>query len=150
MWRRALLEPSKLYLFLEDDVSLVNPGLLPEVTQALLDLSMLDSLVICDVSNSFQLESLGIGSLGETTDAPQSSLLRYLDFPFTNTLAATYMSRGLLEKLELALDSEGGLKGLGADADLARLLVQMSSTPKGCLSQQPMFMQQSEFRSQRI
>jgi hypothetical protein len=150
MWQKALLEPSKLYLFLEDDVTLLDREALPEATQALLEMTMFDSLVICDASHSFQLKSLGFGSLAGNSDATQSLPLRFFDFPFTNTLAATFMPRDLLEKLQLILDSGGGLKGLAADADLPRLLVQMVPTPKGCLTQRPVFMQQSEFRSQRI
>jgi hypothetical protein len=150
MWQKAALKPSKLYLFLEDDVTIVNPKMLAEVTKSLLDLTRTDSLFVCDTSHSFTLDNLGIDRRSSRPAGSADSSLRIFDFPFTNTLAATFFSRELLEAVLLKSFSLDGLNGLGADLDLSRIMLNISPLPTGCMSQEPAFRQQSQFKSQRI
>lgn len=150
MWQKAALEPSKLYLFLEDDVNLTNPKALADVTKSLLEITKTDSLLVCDASHSFTLHELGIDRFSSRSDDSEASSIVIFDFPLTNTLAATFMSRELLEVVLLKAFSAYGLRGLGVDLDLLRLMVEMSPLPTGCMTQEPVFRQQSQYKSQRI
>jgi hypothetical protein len=150
MWRKALLEPSKLYLFLEDDVVICEPKKLVEVTQALLELDAQDLDLVCDCSHSFSLSELGVEPPERDLGALQAQHLRVFDFPFTNSLASTYMSRRVLESIFKNPSSTQAMSGLGADLELAKILVQAKPAPHGCITQQRIFRQQSDYRSQRI
>ena len=150
MWKQALNHTSKLYLFLEDDVILRDPQCLVETTIALLTKSKKGSLpFICDCSHSFFLSELGVDAKFAVLD-DEGVGVQSFDFPFTNTLAANFVSSSLVQATVEALNSDGAKRGLGIDLDLMRLWADARIAAKGLVSSKPIFEQQSRFRVNKI
>lgn len=145
LWKQAALEPAKLHLFLEDDVVLANPKGLAQATLSLLGNQASYPLFICDVSHSFSLKELGIeGSIA--TPNPNAPALESLNFPFTNTLAANFVSPELVKLTARAFQEERVGGGLGVDLDLMRLWSENSSRIVGYYTSDAIFSQNSNFR----
>lgn len=150
MWQKAMQDSSSIYLFLEDDVTLTNPKMLMEVVRALLKLEADNQSFICDCSHSFSLSSLGIDPRSAEAGKLTSWPVTLFEFTFTNTLAATFVSREVLERIgsqDFRLDA---LKAIGIDQDLSRALIQSGPQTRGCISLEPIFEQHSAFRAKRI
>jgi len=149
MWQCALNESAKLHLLLEDDVFLSSPDELVRLTKSFLNNKSLPSKFICDCSHSYTLSEIGIdpkGSIGNQSAAEFESY----KFPFTNTLAASFVSPELLNLSATAsLDGRVG-RGLGIDLDLMQLWSRREFNVVGCSSANPVFQQQSGFRNQKI
>lgn len=149
MWQAALKEPAKLHLFLEDDVFLSNPEELVRLTKSLLSNKSLPSQLICDCSHSYTLREIGIDPKSSIGNQSVAELECY-KFPFTNTLAASFVSPELLNLTVTALlDGQVG-RGLGIDLDLMQLWSHHESKVVGSTSSNQVFQQQSGFRNQKI
>lgn len=147
MWELASKDSAKLHLFLEDDVVLIRPESLVSITRLLSELSSSYTNLICDVSHSYPLGDLGIHSKFLEKIGNE---VKIFDFPFTNTLAASFLSPSLLE-LTVAAIHEGRVGGgLGIDLDLAYLWSKLNLRAFGCESAEQIFRQRSDYKSQKI
>lgn len=150
MWRQASLESSRLHLFLEDDVKLVNASRLLELTKTLLNFGTTNTEFICDCTHSYSLEEIGVDIKFSNLNENLAGFIQSFDFPFTNTLAANFLSPELLSHTVSALDQRRGRFGLGIDLDLLYLWRTQGINCKGCISAYPIFQQQSGFRDQKL
>ena len=150
MWLQAASVPSRLHLFLEDDARLVDAKGFVELSKYLLVFGAEQPQFICDCSHSYSLKEIGVDASFANPGAAPRKIMDSFDFPFTNTLAASFVSPELLDRTLRVVSTEQGSKGLGIDLDLLRLWTGRSFNPQGCISSQPIFKQQSGFRSQKI
>ena len=150
MWKQASLESSRLHLFLEDDVKLVDKKQLLGLTKALLKFGTEHPQFICDCSHSYSLEEIGVDRRFGNSNEKSLEIMDSFDFPFTNTLAANFVSPELLNRTVLAMVDRHAINGLGIDLDLAHLWITGGFEAKGCISAYPIFQQQSGFRNQKL
>jgi hypothetical protein len=150
MWKQASLGSSRLHLFLEDDVKLVDKKQLQELTNALLNFGTKHSQFICDCSHSYSLEEIGVDRRFANSREKSLEIMDSYDFPFTNTLAANFVSPELLNRTVSAVADRQGTDGLGIDLDLLYLWTAGGFNSKGCISTHPIFQQQSGFRNQKL
>ncbi len=149
MWRWAVKEPARLHLFLEDDVTLASPEELVRLTKSLLEGNSLSTQYVCDASHSYSLREIGVDPKRSVGNQPSDELRSY-NFPFTNTLAASFLSPELLRLTVTAvLDRRVG-RDLGINLDVMQLWSRTEFKVAGCIAMNQVFQQQSGFRSQKI
>jgi hypothetical protein len=149
MWAEASQESARLHLFLEDDVILASPEALVKFAQSLLEREARPSQFIGECSHSYSLREIGVDHKSAIGNQ-QAQGFEFYNFPFTNTLAASFVSPELLSLTVAAfLDGRVG-RGLGIDLELMQLWSRREFKAASCIATNQVFLQQSGFRSQKI